>query len=141
MGQTIIGSPAHLKDIDWIAVSSSEPEVDGRKCSMQKMQNNPVKLTDEHILKRETERITIFDRRSGAKLQTRDLVAPDRCPIVAEIKLTGPKSGLRSEVEPSARDLLFKELRGEAPPGSSSSSASSSSAPVGPPRKPRSHGK
>lgn len=141
MGQTIIGSPGRLKDIDWIAVSSSEPEVDGRKCAMQKIEHNPVKLTDEHTLKRETERITIFDRRSGAKLHTRDLVGPDRCPIVTEIKLTGPKSGLRSEVEPSARDLLFKELRGEAPPGSSSSSSGAGSGAPASRAKSNKHGK
>ena len=83
---------------------------------------------DEFTLKRETERITVYDRRSGAKLHTRDITGPDVCPSYADIKMSGDKAGLRSPVLPPSRDAFFKELRGEAPPAAPSSSSQPSTA-------------
>jgi hypothetical protein len=137
LGAKQIGSATKVREIDWVALSGATDPIDGKKCKMKRFEPGSTThdLTDEHVLKREAERITVYDRRSGAKLHERTLLADDRCPLVADIKLTGPNAGLRSELTDADRERVFKELRGDPPPPAPPSATAS--APSVKPKKPR----
>jgi hypothetical protein len=126
-GARAYGSPSKVRDIDWVALSGETDPIDGKKCKMKRFDPGSAvhELESEHVLKRSAERITVYDRRTGAKLRERTLVADDRCPLVADIKLTGANAGLHSELTDGDRERLFKELRGESipPPATSATPA------------------
>jgi hypothetical protein len=128
LGEKIYGAPTKVRDLDWIAFVAATDPVTGQKCKMKALDGVTPGLSEEHALKREAEHITVRDRRTGALLHTRDLIAEDKCPFYADIKMDGPDAGLRAKISDGERNRLFGELRGDITPAPSATSTSTSAA-------------
>ncbi len=107
------GSASVVRDIDWVAVPRALEPRTGQKCRMSRLET-AAHVEDTFDLSLAREEVTLFDRRTGAKKQTKELIAPDRCPGAAMVDLADTKSALKSEISDTQREQLLAQFRGEA---------------------------